>query len=145
VQRRLGDPEAQVILPRLAGALGPLLAAAAARAGAGLGAAGRSCRRGRGHRARREGYPGRRARAPIEASRPRRPGALVFHAGTSAAAGRLRHERRPGAHGRRARRGPRGGASRAERRADAISWDGMQRRHDIAADLPARRRRGAAA
>jgi phosphoribosylamine-glycine ligase len=30
-----------------------------------------------------------------------------------------------------------GARATAERAADAISWDGVQRRHDIAADLPA--------
>jgi phosphoribosylamine---glycine ligase len=138
---RLGDPEAQVILPRLAVPLGPLLLAAArgrlenlvgARIavlpGAALGivlAAG--------------GYPDAPARGEeiegIEAARA--TGALVFHAGTRRDAG--------GGfvtNGGRVLtvvgRGPDQAAARAiaESAADAISWPGMQRRHDIGAAEP---------
>ncbi len=105
---RLGDPEAQVILPRVAGSLGPLLLAAA---------------RGRlpadaptrlpelpdaavGDRARGEGLPGRPApgrpdrRASTAAEAHGR--ARVPRRDRRAAAGRLRHQRRTRAHGRRA-------------------------------------------
>jgi len=90
---RLGDPEAQVILPRVTADLAPFLLVAA--------------------------------------------GALVFHAGSV---------HRPGGgfgtNGGRVLtvvgRGASLAAARqaAERVADAISWDGLQRRHDIATDLP---------
>ena len=138
---RLGDPEAQVILPRLAVALGPLLLAAArgrlpadtpdrlptlpaATVGIVLAA---------------QGYPGTPKRGlPIEGmDAAMATGALVFHAGTI--------ERPQGAYGTSGGRvlavvgkGPTLEAARehAERAADAISWDGLQRRRDIAADLP---------
>jgi phosphoribosylamine--glycine ligase len=135
---RLGDPETQVILPRLAKALGPVLAAAAARSladaplavhpGAAVGIVFAS-----------EGYPGTPKRGlPIEgleAATAR--GALVFHGGSIG---------RPGGGfgtngGRVLTVVGRGGdlaAARdaAEQAASLISWDGMQRRRDIAAVLP---------
>jgi phosphoribosylamine--glycine ligase len=64
-------------------------------------------------------------------------GALVFHAGT--------HGRPGGGYGTNGGRvltvvgrGPdlAGARAAAERAADAIRWDGMQRRHDIAAAAP---------
>lgn len=138
---RLGDPEAQVILPLVAGSLGPLLLAAAlgelpenlparivAVHGAAVGivlAAG--------------GYPGDPERGvPIEGlDEACARGALVFHAGTA---------RRPdggfATNGGRVltvvgRAGTLAAArDAAERAAGAVSWDGMQRRRDIAADLP---------
>ena len=139
---RLGDPEAQVILPRIAGSLGPwLLAAANGRlpadaparlpelpdAAVGIVLAAK-------------GYPGDPRRGdPIAGLDGRRAArrARVPRRDLRAAAGRLRHQRRPGAHGRRARarprRRPRGGRARPRTRS---RWDGLQRRHDIAADLP---------
>jgi phosphoribosylamine--glycine ligase len=135
---RLGDPEAQVILPRLAGALGPVLAAAAAGwlgetalpvfDGAAVGIVLAS-----------EGYPGtpKRGLAIDGLDAAAGTGALVFHGGSIA---------RPGGG-----YGTSGGRvltvvgraadlqlarDAAERAADLISWDGMQRRHDIAAVLP---------
>ena len=136
---RLGDPEAQVLLPRLASALGPILAAAAARGlssvarlpelpGAAVGIVLAS-----------EGYPGTPKRGlPIDGiEAAEAAGALVFHGGTTA---------RPGGG-----YGTNGGrvltvvgrvsdlpAARAaaEAAAELISWDGMQRRRDIAAALP---------
>jgi phosphoribosylamine---glycine ligase len=136
---RLGDPEAQVILPRLAVPLGPLLLAAArgrledlvgARIavlpGAAVGivlAAG--------------GYPDGPGRGDviegIEAARAM--GALVFHAGT-----RRDADGQFVTNGGRVLtvvgRGPDQAAARAiaESAADAISWPGMQRRHDIGAE-----------
>ena len=140
---RLGDPEAQVILPRVAGALGPLLLAAAhgripdgtpARLPVLPGAAVGIVLAARG-------YPGDPRRGdPIEgidAARAR--GALVFHAGT---VGRPVPPGGFGTNGGRVLtvtgRGADLAAARdaAERAADAIAWDGMQRRRDIAADLP---------
>jgi phosphoribosylamine--glycine ligase len=138
---RLGDPEAQVILPRLAGPLGPLLLAAArgrlddaagvqtavlpgAAVGIVLAAGSYPDAPGRGD-----------AIGGIEAARA--AGALVFHAGT-------RREAGGGfvTNGGRVLtvvgRGPDQAVARAvaESAADAISWPGMQRRRDIAAALP---------
>jgi phosphoribosylamine--glycine ligase len=138
---RLGDPEAQVILPRVASALGPILLAAArgslpaalpsllpttpdAAVGIVLAA---------------KGYPGSLKRGhPIDGlDAARSMGALVFHGGTVG---------RPG--GGYGTNGGRvlsvvgrgrtleGAREAAERAADAISWEGQHRRRDIAADLP---------
>ncbi len=138
---RLGDPEAQVILPRLAVALGPLLLAAArghlpaegpsrlpTLPGAAVGVVLAA-----------DGYPGTSRRgAPIgglEAAAEL--GALVFHAGTI--------ERPQGGYGTNGGRvltvvgrGPTLAAARAtaEEAANVITWEGQQRRHDIARDLP---------
>jgi phosphoribosylamine---glycine ligase len=138
---RLGDPEAQVILPRLAGALGPLLLAAARGAlpaatpalfptlpiaAVGIVLAAR-------------GYPGDPRRGdPIEGfDEATSSGSLVFHAGTI--------ERPGGGFGTNGGRvltvvdvGDTLEDARlaAERGAGLISWDGMQRRHDIATDVP---------
>lgn len=138
---RLGDPEAQVILPRLAAALGPWLRAAARGSlpannpvrlpvlpGATVGVVLAA-----------EGYPGTpmRGRPITGLEEAAATGALVFHAGTI---------RRPG--GGYATSGGRlltvvgqGGdlasaRAQAERAADAIHADGIQRRRDIAALLP---------
>jgi phosphoribosylamine--glycine ligase len=141
---RLGDPEAQVILPRVAVALGPVMAAAARGSlgvapgtasgllpvfpGAAVGIVLAS-----------EGYPGKpKVGRPIDGlDAATHAGALVFHAGTV---------RRPGngygTNGGRVLtvvgRGADLAAARtaAEAAADAISWAGLQRRHDIAADPP---------
>jgi phosphoribosylamine--glycine ligase len=135
---RFGDPETQVVLPRLAIALGPLLLAAArgelVRAARPLGLSGGllpALRRGSvGIVLAADGYPGpaRRGEAIQGIDDARADGALVFHAGT--------------------RRGPAGSfetnggrvltvvaptREAAERAADLISWSGMQRRRDIAA------------
>ncbi|HEX2627211.1 MAG TPA: phosphoribosylamine--glycine ligase, partial [Candidatus Limnocylindrales bacterium] len=136
---RLGDPETQVIMPRLASALGPVLAAAAQRrlgsdrrlpvfpnAAVGIVLAA-------------EGYPNtpKRGAAIDGLQAAADEGAVVFHAGTIA---------RPG--GGYGTNGGRvltvvggwtdlaGAREAAERAAECISWDGMQRRHDIAASLP---------
>ena len=142
---RLGDPEAQVILPRVAVALGPVLAAAArgdvgtapgtaspmlpAFPGAAVGVVLAS-----------EGYPGKpKVGRPIEGLEDAiADGALVFHGGSI---------RRPqGGYGTNGGRvltvvgrgaGLEQAREAAERAADKISWDGLQRRHDIAADVPA--------
>jgi phosphoribosylamine--glycine ligase len=139
---RLGDPEAQVILPRLAGALGPVLAAAAARSLAGYGSApmlpvlpGAAV----GIVLASKGYPGTPKRGlPIEGiEAAEAAGALVFHGGSVG---------RPG--GGYGTNGGRvltvvgrgadlpGARSAAEAAADLVAWDGIQRRHDIAASLP---------
>ena len=139
---RLGDPEAQVILPRLAAALGPVLAAAARgnlRAaivdehvrvfpGAAVGIVLAS-----------EGYPGTPKRGqPIEGiDAARGAGALVFHGGSIG-----RPDGGYGTSGGRVltvvgRAADLAGArDAAEKAASRISWEGMQRRHDIAAVLP---------
>jgi phosphoribosylamine--glycine ligase len=136
---RLGDPEAQVILPRLAGALGPLLAAAAGRRlseiaplevlpGAAVGIVLAS-----------DGYPGTPKRGlPIDGIKAAQAaGALVLHGGTVA-----RHDGGFETSGGRVLtvvgRGSDLPSARnaAEHAAGLISWDGMQRRRDIAAVLP---------
>jgi phosphoribosylamine--glycine ligase len=137
---RLGDPEAQVILPILDVDLAPLLLAASlgslpseiptilpshdSAVGIVLAA---------------KGYPGdpKRGAAIAGLDAAAAMGALVFHAGTI---------RRPGGgygtYGGRVLtvvgRGSdlAGARAQAERAAEAISWDGLQRRHDIARDLP---------
>lgn len=138
---RLGDPEAQVILPRLATAIGPLLLAAAegrlpfagdtrlaTRPGAAVGVVLAAA-----------AYPGEPRRgdpiAGLEAAAGR--GALVFHAGTAARpgggyttnGGRVLTVVGQGADLDAAR-------TAAEDAADAVTWDGLQRRHDIGLDLP---------
>jgi phosphoribosylamine--glycine ligase len=141
---RFGDPETQALLPRLAVALGPLLSAAA-----------RGELRGAAQAlgiddARLPSIPGASVAIVLAAAgypdRPRRgdviegldaagaTGALVFHAGTSidddgivrTIAGRVLAVVGRGADLAEAR-------DRAERAANAITWDGLQRRHDIAA------------
>ena len=132
---RLGDPEAQVILPRLAVALGPLLRAAArgslpsslpshvpalpaATVAIVLAASG---------------YPQRRERGDsIDGVADAERDALVFHMGTSrdgngwqTAGGRVLTVVGRGHDLAAARRS-------AEDAANRISWRGMQRRHDIA-------------
>ncbi len=136
---RLGDPEAQVILARLGGAIGPWLFAAATGAlppdaalpvipGAAVGivVAG-------------ESYPtassaGERI-SGIAAARDL--GALVFHAGTRRTetgwvtdGGRILTVVGRGVDLPAAR-------AAAEAAADLISWPGSRRRHDIAADVQA--------
>jgi phosphoribosylamine--glycine ligase len=135
---RLGDPETQVILPRLASPLGPVLLSAArgalpdevalpvfpgATVGIVLAAAG---------------YPG--ATVPdaridgLDAAAA--SGAIVFHAATrwtegtwATAGGRVLTVVGRG-------HDLAGARDAAERAADAISWPGMQRRHDIGVDHP---------
>ena len=138
---RLGDPEAQVILPRVAADLAGLLhAAARGRLGdAGEPAVPTTDDATVGIVLAAKGYPGDPRRGdPIEGLETAQgQGALVFHAGTV---------KRPGpgfgTNGGRVLtvvgRGSSLAAARdaAERAADAISWDGVQRRHDIAAELP---------
>jgi phosphoribosylamine---glycine ligase len=139
---RLGDPEAQVILPRLSAALGPVLAAAArgnvraavsgarmpAFEGAAVGVVLAS-----------EGYPGTPKRGlPIKGiDAAEAAGALVFHGGSVGRPG--------GGYGTSGGRvltvvgrGPGLPQARdaAEAAASLISWDGLQRRHDIATTLP---------
>ncbi len=140
---RLGDPEAQVILPRLAAPLGPLLLAAArgrlddgearlpvlpgASVGIVLAAAG---------------YPEtpRRGAAIEGIDAARSTGALVFHAGTSRP---TRPDDGYKTSGGRVLtvvgRGPDLATARAvaEAGANAVTWPGMQRRRDIASVLPA--------
>jgi phosphoribosylamine--glycine ligase len=135
---RLGDPEAQVILPQVAEPLGPLLLRAA-RGGFGPSRWGRvSAMPGWfvGIALAAAGYPDSPRRGDridgLEAAVD--TGVLVFHAGTrrnaagdwETAGGRVLTV---------VGRGPDLQAARdaAERGADQISWPGMQRRHDIAA------------
>jgi phosphoribosylamine--glycine ligase len=139
---RLGDPEAQAILPRVDGDLAPQLLAAA------RGALSDAPRRLpvspdatvaivlAAH-----GYPGDPRRGdPIEGLEDAKvAGALVFHAGTVA---RRRPEGGFATNGGRVLavvgRGADLPAARdhAERAADAVAFDGLQRRHDIGGDVP---------
>jgi phosphoribosylamine--glycine ligase len=132
---RLGDPEAQVILPRVAAPLGPLLLAAArgsldaspavpAMPGAAVGIVLAAA-----------GYPAQPRRGdPIEGlAAATADGALVFHAGTRLVDGAWATD------GGRVLtvvgRGPDLDTARAaaERAANAVSWPGIHRRRDIAA------------
>ncbi len=143
---RFGDPETQVIVPRLASALGPvLLAAAQGRLGDVRAALG--LRDGRlpvlpgaavGIVLAAAGYPDApRSGAAIDGlDEASATGALTFHAGTerdATGAWRTRGGRVLSVVGR----GPdlAGARAAAERAADAITWDGMQRRRDIALGL----------
>jgi phosphoribosylamine--glycine ligase len=137
---RLGDPEAQVLLPRLAGALGPLLLAAArgampasapTRLTALPGSAVAIVLAG-------SSYPAASSRGErIDGIDRAARSALVFHSGTRRAA-----DGGWETHGGRVltvvATGPdlAGARVRAEAAADAISWPGMQRRRDIAAAAP---------
>ena len=144
---RFGDPEVQALLPRLAVPLGPLLYAAAqgdlASAAAELGLHGRLLPT-TGDAAvavvlAAADYPEtpRKGDAISGLAEASAAGATVFHAGTVRdAAGTFRTS------GGRVLAvvglGTTIPAARAcaEKAADLISWDGMQRRHDIAAVLP---------
>jgi len=144
---RFGDPETQVILPRLATAFGPVLRAAArgelSRAAAAMGLRSTilptTGAASVGVVLAGERYPAvRSVGEPIEGiGAARDTGALVFHAGTSRdAAGRWRTDG-----GRILTVVGRGrdladARAAAERAADEIRWPGMQRRHDIAANVP---------
>jgi len=141
---RLGDPEAQVILPRVAVSLGPVMAAAArgdlgAAPGTASGVLPAFPGAAVGIVLASEGYPG----TPKVGLKIRgldgaeREGALVFHGGSIRRSGGGF-----GTNGGRVLtvvgRGPDLAAARiaAEHAAGVISWDGMQRRRDIAAHLP---------
>ncbi|MDP9482779.1 MAG: phosphoribosylamine--glycine ligase, partial [Chloroflexota bacterium] len=142
---RLGDPEAQVILPRVAGPLGPvLLAAARGELATVVQALGPEAGRlpslpiaAVGIVLAAEGYPDTPRRGqPIEGlDAAAALGGLVFHAGSLGRPG--------GGYGTNGGRvltvvgrGPDLPTARtvAERAADAIAWDGLQRRRDIAAE-----------
>jgi phosphoribosylamine--glycine ligase len=149
---RLGDPEAQVILPRLAGPIGPVLLAAAR---GDLGPVRRSSGPVSGGSdtlalpvfetatvgivLAAKGYPNTPKRGdPISGLDDAASlGGLVFHAGTigrpgggyGTSGGRVLTVVGRGSDLATAR-------ATAERAAEAIAWDGLQRRHDIAADAP---------
>jgi phosphoribosylamine--glycine ligase len=146
---RFGDPEAQVILPRVATALGPLLRAAARRElGEAVRALGLTLDRGLptmraaavGIVLAGEGYPAARSvGVPIEGiDAARAAGAFVFHAGTRRGTGTAGFETNGGRVLTVVGRGRDVEAARdvAERAAGAISWPGMQRRRDIGRGLP---------
>jgi len=139
---RFGDPETQVILPRLAAPLGPLLLAAAKgtlrTASKALGLVGRRVPTLPGATLgivlSAAGYPDdpRPGDAIEGLHAARAAGALVFHAGTTRDAdggyrtsgGRVLTVVGRGADLRAAR-------EQAEDAAERISFDGLQRRHDI--------------
>jgi phosphoribosylamine--glycine ligase len=135
---RFGDPETQVILPRLSAPLGPLLLAAARGALSGLspmptlpGAAVAIVLAS-------AGYPGRPTTGDrIDGVAEAMAGdALVFHAASRAVNGGW--ETAGGRVLSVVGRGPDVAKAReaAERGADRIAWPGMQRRHDIGASPP---------
>jgi phosphoribosylamine--glycine ligase len=143
---RFGDPETQVIVPRLAVALGPLLLAGARGtlldACRRLGIAGRTVpvlpQATVGIVLAGREYPnGRDVGSPIDGiEAARADGALVFHAGTrraDAGAWETNGGRILTVVGRGRDLGD--ARSLAESAADRISWPGVQRRHDIAADF----------
>ena len=144
---RFGDPEAQVLLPRLAVPLGPLLYGAAqgdlASAAGELGVHGRMLPT-TGDAAvavvlAAANYPDtpRKGDAISGLEDAARAGATIFHAGTTRGqdftyrtnGGRVLAVVGLGTTVRAAR-------DAAEAAADRISWSGMQRRRDIAAKLP---------
>ncbi|HEY3336661.1 MAG TPA: phosphoribosylamine--glycine ligase [Candidatus Limnocylindrales bacterium] len=144
---RFGDPEAQVLLPRLGVALGPLLLAASQRRLRAASASLRlpdACLPGTREAAvgivlAASGYPGSpRAGDPISGIDAARRTSLVFHAGTEAdgglgfltKGGRVLAVVGRGADLAEARR-------IAEDAADLVAFEGSQRRRDIAAILPA--------
>jgi phosphoribosylamine---glycine ligase len=145
---RFGDPEAQVLLPRLAVPLGPLLYGAArgdlAAAAGELGVHGRMLPT-TGDAAvavvlAAANYPDtpRKGDTISGLEDAARAGATIFHAGTTRGedstyrtnGGRVLAVVGLGSTVAAAR-------DAAETGADRISWSGMQRRHDIAAKLPA--------
>ena len=145
---RFGDPEAQALLPRLAVPLGPLLYGAAqgdlAAAAGELGLHGRMLPT-TGDAAvavvlAAANYPETPRKGDVISGldEATRAGATVFHAGTSRGpdctyrtnGGRVLAVVGLGATIPAAR-------AAAEDAADKVTWSGMQRRHDIAAKLPA--------
>jgi phosphoribosylamine--glycine ligase len=135
---RFGDPETQVILPRLAVPLGPLLLAAARGGLRGVAAPETLPATSVGIVLAARGYPDEPERGDLIAGlgddgAADDPGALVFHAGTVAAEDGWR------TNGGRVLtivgRGPDVASARAvaEAAADRIAWPGAQRRHDIGA------------
>jgi len=144
---RFGDPETQVILPRLPLPLGPLLlAAATGRLGSAIQALGiadgllpASASATVGIVLAGGRYPTAAAQGdPIAGLAEASLGALVFHAGTRLATGGG-YETNGGRVLTVVGRGPDLPSARAaaESAASAISFAGCQRRRDIAAELPA--------
>ena len=144
---RFGDPETQVLLARLAAPLGPLLYGAAqgnlAGAAAGLGLTGRMLPT-TGDAAvavvlAAANYPEmpRKGDAIAGLEEAAATGATIFHAGTVKGSGGG-YETNGGRVLAVVGLGRTIAAARAgaERAADRIAWNGMQRRHDIAAVLP---------
>ena len=152
---RLGDPEAQVILPRLATPLAPLLLAAAqgrlAAAASSAGITGlllpATANAAVGIVMAAGGYPDAPRAGDAIAGLPEAEagGGLVFHAGTARdAAGtwRVRGGRVLTVVGRG--RDLAAARAAAEHAADMVTFAGLQRRHDIAAGPPSTRAAGGA-
>ena len=132
---RFGDPEAQVVIPAIDGALAPHLVAAAAGR---LDATPISFSRDKlvGVVLASRGYPGSGPTGlPIDGLDA--AGALedvtVFHSGTAERDGARRDRRRPRAHGRRSRRHVRGSDRSRVRRGCPDQFEGMHYRRDIGA------------
>jgi phosphoribosylamine--glycine ligase len=141
---RLGDPEAQVLLPRLAVALGPVMAAAArgdlgSAPGTVAGSVPSFPFATVGIVLASAGYPGTpRIGSPIHGlEEAAAEGALVFH-GSSIRRDAAGYQTNGGRVLTVVGRGPDLPRARdaAEEAANLISWEGMQRRRDIAATLP---------
>ena len=133
---RLGDPEAQVILPLI----DEPLAAAADRCGRAALFASTTCAISARcawsawcwRRAVIRNRRNRASRLPESPTPNAKRGVAVLHAGTALRERADRDRRRPGAHRRRARPTASRTRSRAPTRASrAISFDGMQYRRDI--------------
>jgi len=138
---RLGDPEAQVILPRLASPLGPLLLAAA-RGDLPSDASGRLAVlpvASLGIVLAAAGYPEapRRGDEIAGLAEASATGALIFHAATKRTAGGG-FQTDGGRVLTVVGQGPDIAAARiaAELAADLLTWTRMQRRHDIGASAP---------
>jgi phosphoribosylamine--glycine ligase len=137
---RFGDPETQVLLPRIAGSLGPwLLAAARGRLPAGVDRLPIMPGATAGVVLAAAGYPDqpRQGDAIRGLDAASASGALAFHAGTT-----IDPDGTPRTAGGRiltiVARGTdlASAAAAADRAADLVMFDGRQRRHDIAVEQP---------
>ena len=133
---RLGDPEAQVVLPLIDEPLLPLLVAAARGDLAPADRAASATSALVGVVLASRGYPDSSESGQLDHAASKRPSASrassVFHAGTAERDGAARHRRRPRADRRRPRRRTSPTRLRARTPASRGSrFDGMQFRRDI--------------